>query len=116
MKKKLKIPKFRSEAQERAFWAKVNLVDYFKPTDFKRNFWTLSGILKSKVKLTDVQLKNARKAFEVKWPRSVGLLNAWDITHGVMSREQGNKMMKHIARSRRKNVQAISVTSEAFKD
>lgn len=29
MKKQLKVPKFKSEDQEREFWAKVNLADYF---------------------------------------------------------------------------------------
>jgi len=36
MKKKIKIPKFRSEAEERAFWAKVNLADYFSPDNFEK--------------------------------------------------------------------------------
>lgn len=36
MKKKLKIPKFRNEDQERKFWAKVDLSEYFEPSDFKR--------------------------------------------------------------------------------
>jgi len=34
MKKKLKIPKFKNEDEERAFWAKINLADYFEPDDF----------------------------------------------------------------------------------
>lgn len=34
MKKQLKIPKFKNEDEEREFWAKVNLVDYFEPDDF----------------------------------------------------------------------------------
>jgi len=34
MKKSLKIPKFKNEDKEREFWAKINLVDYFKPSDF----------------------------------------------------------------------------------
>jgi len=36
MKKKLKIPKFKNEDQERDFWAKVDLSDYFEPADFER--------------------------------------------------------------------------------
>lgn len=36
MKKQLNIPKFRSEAQERAFWAKVDLSRFFDSTDFER--------------------------------------------------------------------------------
>ena len=34
--KKLRLPKFKSEAQERAFWSKVKLNDYFEQSDFKR--------------------------------------------------------------------------------
>lgn len=36
MKKKLKVPKFKSEAKERAFWAKIDLADYFEKSDFER--------------------------------------------------------------------------------
>ncbi len=36
MRKKLKIPKFRTEDQERTFWDKINLSDYFEPADFER--------------------------------------------------------------------------------
>ena len=36
MKKKLVIPKFKSEAEEAEFWAKLNLMEYFEPSDFKR--------------------------------------------------------------------------------
>jgi hypothetical protein len=35
MKKKLKIPKFKNENEEREFWAKTNLADYFEPSDAK---------------------------------------------------------------------------------
>ena len=34
MNKKLKIPRFRSEEQERRFWARINLAEYFEPADF----------------------------------------------------------------------------------
>ena len=34
MKKELKIPKFKNEKQEREFWSKINLSDYFEPEDF----------------------------------------------------------------------------------
>lgn len=34
MKKKLKLPKFKNEDEERAFWAKADLTDYFDPKDF----------------------------------------------------------------------------------
>lgn len=33
--KKIKIPKFKSEVEERAFWSKVNLIDNFGPNDFE---------------------------------------------------------------------------------
>lgn len=36
MKKPLKVPKFKNEAAERKFWQKINLADYFKPSDFER--------------------------------------------------------------------------------
>lgn len=35
----------------------------------KHDFWSLSGSLKSRIKLSDAQLKRARKAFEKEWPR-----------------------------------------------
>lgn len=35
MKKKLKIPKFKNEDQEREFWSKLDLAEYFEPKDFK---------------------------------------------------------------------------------
>ncbi|MBI2023845.1 hypothetical protein HYT00_00385 [Candidatus Giovannonibacteria bacterium] len=34
MKKKIKIPKFKNEDQERKFWARFNLADHFKASDF----------------------------------------------------------------------------------
>lgn len=36
MKKKLVVPKFRNEAEEAKFWASLNLMEYFEPSDFKR--------------------------------------------------------------------------------
>ena len=36
MKKPLKIPKFKNEDEEREFWWKLDLSDYFKPSDFER--------------------------------------------------------------------------------
>jgi len=35
MKKKLKIPKFKNEDQEREFWSKINLSDHFDTDDFE---------------------------------------------------------------------------------
>lgn len=34
MKKPLKLPKFKNEDKEREFWSKINLADYFEPSDF----------------------------------------------------------------------------------
>ncbi len=34
MKKRLIVPKFKNEDQERAFWDKISLADYFGPEDF----------------------------------------------------------------------------------
>lgn len=36
MKKQLKLPKFRSEDQERKFWSQVDLSKYFAAKDFER--------------------------------------------------------------------------------
>lgn len=36
MKKQLKLPKFKNEDEERNFWAKINLADYYEPKDAKR--------------------------------------------------------------------------------
>ncbi len=35
MKKEIKVPKFKNEDQEREFWSKINLSEYFKADDFK---------------------------------------------------------------------------------
>lgn len=36
MKKRLVVPKFQNEAEEADFWVKLNLSEYFEPSDFKR--------------------------------------------------------------------------------
>lgn len=36
MKKKLIVPKFKSEAEEAEFWTNLNLMEYFEPADFKK--------------------------------------------------------------------------------
>ena len=36
MKKQLKVPKFKSEDEEREFWRKIDLSEYFEPSDFER--------------------------------------------------------------------------------
>lgn len=46
MKKKLMVPKFKNEAEEAEFWASLNLVEYFEPSDFKR------GVMFPNLKLT----------------------------------------------------------------
>lgn len=33
MKKPLKLPKFKNEDEERDFWAKIDLTDYYEPSD-----------------------------------------------------------------------------------
>ena len=35
MKKPLKLPKFKTEDEEREFWAKIDLADYFESKDFQ---------------------------------------------------------------------------------
>lgn len=35
MKKKLTLPHFKTESDEKKFWAKVDLVDYFNSDDFQ---------------------------------------------------------------------------------
>jgi len=34
MKKQLKLPKFKDEDEEREFWARIDLSEYFEPSDF----------------------------------------------------------------------------------
>lgn len=34
MKKKLRLPKFKNEDEEREFWSKIDLTEYFEPSDF----------------------------------------------------------------------------------
>lgn len=34
MKKEFKLPKFKDEDEERDFWAKIDLSEYFEPSDF----------------------------------------------------------------------------------
>ena len=36
MKKKLVVPKFKNEGEEADFWSKLDLSEYFEPSDFKR--------------------------------------------------------------------------------
>ena len=39
MKKKLILPKFKSEDEEREFWDKIDLADYAEPGDFERVYF-----------------------------------------------------------------------------
>ena len=34
MKKPLRLPKFKNEDEEREFWSKIDLTEYFEPADF----------------------------------------------------------------------------------
>jgi predicted DNA binding CopG/RHH family protein len=36
MKKPLKLPKFKNEDEERDFWAKLDLSEYYEPSDMER--------------------------------------------------------------------------------
>lgn len=36
MKNQLKIPKFKNEDEERKFWAKINLAEYYESSDFEK--------------------------------------------------------------------------------
>ncbi len=36
MKRRLIVPKFKSEKEEAEFWTNLNLSEYFDPSDFKR--------------------------------------------------------------------------------
>lgn len=36
MKKPLKLPQFKNEDEERDFWAKIDLTDYFESTDLQK--------------------------------------------------------------------------------
>ncbi len=36
MKKPLLLPKFKNEDEERDFWDKVDITEYFEPSDFKQ--------------------------------------------------------------------------------
>jgi len=35
MKRILKLPRFKNEDEERNFWAKIDLTDYYEPSDFE---------------------------------------------------------------------------------
>ena len=37
----------------------------------KHDFWSLSGVLKSKISLTDKELRQARESFGKNWPQAL---------------------------------------------
>jgi predicted DNA binding CopG/RHH family protein len=48
MKKPIKLPEFKNEDEERDFWAKINLADYYEPSDARRvNFPNLKPTSRS---------------------------------------------------------------------
>ena len=57
MKKQLKIPKFKSEDDERDFWNNIDLSEYYKPSDFK--------------KITFPNLKPSTKTISLRLPLSM---------------------------------------------
>lgn len=68
----LTIPKqlledFRIRGAVKALVKKMGYTIIVEP---KRDFWSLSGSLKSDISLTDKELKKARGAFEKRWPDS----------------------------------------------
>lgn len=54
MKKKLVVPKFKNESDEAEFWAKLDLSEYFDPSDFKRG--VVFPSLKRSKKLISIRL------------------------------------------------------------
>lgn len=54
MKKKLVVPKFKSESEEAQFWANLDLSEYFEPSDFKRGI--LFPNLKQTKRLISIRL------------------------------------------------------------
>ena len=58
MKKKLVIPKFKNEAEESAFWANLDLTEYFEPFDFKRG-------------MVFPNLKRSKKLISIRFPEQL---------------------------------------------
>ncbi len=54
MKKKLVVPKFKNEAEEARFWTKLDLSEYFEPSDFKRGLVLTSLLPKRPPLLVEV--------------------------------------------------------------
>jgi predicted DNA binding CopG/RHH family protein len=56
MKKKLILPKFKNEDEERDFWNKLDITEYFEPSDFKP--FVLSDLMKkSKPKARKITIR-----------------------------------------------------------
>ena len=53
MKEQLKIPKFNNEDEERDFWSKVDLSEFYQPKDFQRSIFPN---LKPSVKTITIRL------------------------------------------------------------
>jgi len=53
MKKQLKIPKFNNEDEERDFWNKIDLSEFYQPEDFQRSIFPN---LKPSVKTITIRL------------------------------------------------------------
>ena len=48
MKKELEIPEFENEDEEREFWSKIDLSEYFEPDDFKETKDLIKKLKRSK--------------------------------------------------------------------
>lgn len=54
MKKPLVLPKFKNEDEEMKFWDKIDITEYFEPSDFKRG--VMFPNLKKTKKLISIRL------------------------------------------------------------
>lgn len=63
MKKKLIIPKFKNEDEERDFWSEIDLSEYFEPEDFKNaRFPKLNKTRLISIRLPEELLEDVKKA------------------------------------------------------
>jgi len=60
------LKRFNIEESSKAIIEQVGDTIVVRP---KKDFWQLAGSLKSRVKLSDEQLRQARNAFSTKWPQ-----------------------------------------------
>jgi len=56
MKKPLNLPKFRNEDEEREFWDKIDLSEYFEPSYFERG--VVFPSLKRTMRFISIRLPN----------------------------------------------------------